>query len=124
MKKRWFGLILAGILAASCVFTSCDKGNEDSHNHETESVDSGKVTSGETAVVFTLQSAEGKAGEFVDVALTVDTTETINSVALYGLSYDADVLSFVGFVEWQEFEDTRCIIPGGFDEEKQASPFP
>ncbi len=126
MKKRWFGLILAGVLAASCVLVSCNKGdgNETAHNHDADEVGSENVTSSEASVVFTLHSAEGKAGEFVDVAVTVDTTETINSVALYELSYDADVLSFVGFVDWQEFEDTRCIIPGGFDDEKQVIALP
>lgn len=66
-------------------------------------------------VTFTIANITGKPGDIVDVEITVDSAAIINSIALYELTYDSSVLTFVGFTDYEEIE-SKCIFTGGFDE--------
>lgn len=62
----------------------------------------GLVSCGDTAetaypVEFVFSDAVGKAGEFVTVQLTVNSSTAANAVLLHELDYDEDVLEFVSF---------------------------
>ncbi len=65
------------------------------------------LAAGEDAV-FTLNAAEGRPGEIVDVIVTLKTTSAVNSIALSGIEYDADVLEFVGFAG---YDHLNTIMP-------------
>lgn len=66
-------------------------------------------------VTFTLSDAAEKPGETVTVAISVSSTTNINSVALYELTYDEDILTFNGFDNYDEIEE-KCFV-AGFDDE-------
>jgi len=70
-------------------------------------------------VVFALSNVAGKAGDTVEIDVTVNSLKVCNSVALYQLTYDANVLEFGGFSDYTEIEN-KCYFPGGFDDDKQA----
>lgn len=131
MKTKLLSLLLALLLGASAVFVSCadeetvpETDGESNAVVETisddESGTSGNDTVPSDGVRFTLHDVAGKPGNTVEIELDISTSVKINSVALYELVYDKEILTFKGFADWQEFEDTRCVIPGGVDESKQA----
>lgn len=145
MKTKSISLLLALILGASCSLVSCfgnDSGTVGETVGETNAAvetvgetnapaETAPETVGETeapaetdssetaGVNFTLRDAAGKPGDTVKVEINLQTTVEMNSVALYELTYDKDILTFKGFADWKDFEDTRCIIPGGFDDAKE-----
>ena len=142
MKTKLLSLLLALLLGASAAMVSCgnsgsavetagetkapvetvsDNGGETEEPEEETAEETSDETSDETTgVQFTLHDAVGKPGGTVEVEVDISTSVKINSVALYELTYDKDILTFKGFSDWQTFEDNRCVIPGGIDEEKQA----
>lgn len=71
------------------------------------------------AVTFRLSDAECKPGDRIHISVTVTSTENINSIALYNLSYDSSVLIFEGFDNYSEIE-SKCMFAGGMDEEKKV----
>ncbi len=73
----------------------------------------------ESEIVFTIGNATGKPGDFVEVEVSVESSAAINSIALYQLTYDTSVLTFAGFVDYDEIE-SKCIFKGGFDETNKA----
>ena len=69
----------------------------------------------ENDVNFVIGNVTGRPGDIVEVEITVDSVAIINSIALYELTYDSNVLTFVGFADYEEIE-SKCIFSGGFDE--------
>ncbi len=61
------------------------------------------------SVTVTLASVKGRPGETVTVLLTVKSTAPINSVALYELTYDSDILTFNGFANYKDIEK-KCFL--------------
>ncbi len=70
-------------------------------------------------VVFTLTDTKAEPGSVAEVELYVSSTVAFNSMAIYGLTYDTDVLSFRGFAEYDAIEE-KCLFKGGFDDETGA----
>lgn len=68
---------------------------------------------------FTLSSVSGRPGDAVKVKLHFKSEEKINSIAVFGISYNKDVLAFEGFEDYQHLEE-MTILPPSFDEEKMA----
>lgn len=66
------------------------------------------LATGEDAV-FTLNAAEGRPGEIVDVVVTLKTTSAVNSIALTGIEYDESVLEFVGFADYDHLQTLMPI---------------
>lgn len=72
-----------------------------------------------TDVNFQIGNITGKPGESINVAISVSSTTDINSIALYNLTFDSNVLTFEGFDNYNAIE-SKCLFSGGFDEEKQV----
>ena len=70
-------------------------------------------------VIFQITNSTGKPGETINVAISVSSTTEINSIALYNLTFDSNVLTFEGFDNYNDIE-SKCLFSGGFDEEKQV----
>ncbi len=66
------------------------------------------LAAGEDAV-FTLSNVSGNPGATVDVKVSLKTVSAVNSVALSGIEYDADVLEFVGFADYEHLETLMPI---------------
>ncbi len=66
--------------------------------------------------VFTFGETLGRPGETVKVAVTLENTETVNSIALHELTYDPSALTFAGFADYEAIE-AKCLFAGCFDEE-------
>ncbi len=71
-------------------------------------------------VNFELADTNAKVGGTVEVEITVDSREEMNSVALYELTYDADVLTFVEFTGFGEILTDSFFGTDGVDNEKQT----
>ncbi len=127
MKRRLLSVLLAMMLASSCMLASCGEDSPEvpeSKESSTETTlpaeqDKETASAETTPVVFTLQDAEGTPGGTVEVEVSIRAVSEINSVALHTLTYDKDILTFKGFADWEEFEENQCIFPHGFDEEKE-----
>ncbi len=63
----------------------------------------------ETDVVFRLGEGKGQPGETVRIPLTVQSSRKINSIAIYRLTYDTDLLEFVGFEDYEGIE-TKAFV--------------
>ncbi len=68
---------------------------------------------------FTLSEASGRPGDTVKITLSLKTEETVNSIALSGITYDKSIMTFTGFSDYEHIEDLT-ILPPTFDEEKMA----
>ena len=68
---------------------------------------------------FTLSEASGRPGDTVKITLSLKTEETINSIAISGITYDTSIMTFTGFSDYEHIEDLT-ILPPTFDEEKMA----
>lgn len=124
MKKRVLSILLALAMATSAFLVSCDEEKTpgaETKGNQTDAVDENPA---DAPVVFTLGNAEGKPGDVIEVALSLSTTVNINSVALYELTYDKDVLTFKGFADYEAFEEERCVFPGGFDDSMEVIVLP
>ncbi len=71
----------------------------------------------ETDVVFLLGKAKGKPGETIRVPVTVRSRVEVNSIAFYRLTYDKDLLEFVGFEDYGEMEKKAFV--SFFDSESE-----
>jgi len=115
--KKLLSFLLAAVFAAelavgSVAFAESEL-STDSYAYE-EAV----YASAESAqVMFTLGEAAVRPGEIAEVDVMVESTTEINSIALYDMTYDSDVFTFVGFGDIEAMEE-KCLFPGGFDEEK------
>ncbi len=65
-------------------------------------------------VTFTFGDVSGKPGELVNVDIRVSSEKAVNSLALYDLSYDKELLTFIGFDNYGDTE-AMCLFGGGFD---------
>ena len=127
MKRRLLSVLLAMMLASSCMLASCGGDSpevpesKESSTETTPPAEQDKETASAetTPVVFTLQDAEGTPGSTVEVEVSIRAVSEINSVALHTLTYDKDILTFQGFADGKSFEEKYCIFPNGFDEEKE-----
>jgi len=70
-------------------------------------------------VNFEIGNIAGKPGETINVAVSVSSISEINSIALYNLTFDSNILTFEGFDNYNDIE-SKCLFSGGFDEEKQV----
>lgn len=70
-------------------------------------------------VVFTMSASEADPGGTAEVTVSVNSSAEFNSLALFNLIYDKNVFTFDGFADY-EAADEKCMIPGGFDNEKEA----
>jgi len=70
----------------------------------------------EADVIFTLADVSGKPGETIEVEITVDSTEELNSIALHTLTYDPSILTFKGFSDTGAIE-AKCFL-SSFDEDE------
>ncbi len=68
----------------------------------------------ETAT-FTLSSANARPGETVEITLSLENSNLINSVALYDLTYDTERLTFAGFADYETLEE-KCAFGESFDD--------
>ena len=68
---------------------------------------------------FTLSEASGRPGDTVKITLSLKTEETVNSIAISGITYDKSIMTFTGFSDYEHIEDLT-ILPPTFDEEKMA----
>ena len=68
---------------------------------------------------FTLSEASGRPGDTVKTTLSLKTEETVNSIAISGITYDKSIMTFTGFSDYEHIEDLT-ILPPTFDEEKMA----
>ena len=101
--KRVLSLLLVFVMCVSSCFTA-----------------SAAVTVPSTAkAVFTMSSDSCYAGESVEVAISLACSEEINSIALSKFTYDADVLEFTVFADYEHIEDLT-ILPPTVDENKMA----
>ncbi len=64
---------------------------------------------------FAIGSVSGKPGDTVNVQITVASGTDLNSIALYQLTYDENVLTFEGFDNYGTIED-QCFL-AGFDDD-------
>ena len=78
----------------------------------TESLENAKA-------IFTLKEASGRPGDTVKITLSLKTEETINSIAISGISYDKSIMTFTGFSDYEHIEELT-VLPPTFDEEKMA----
>ena len=69
-------------------------------------------------VTFVMGAVEGKAGETVSVALSVESTAKWNSIALSAFTYDTEVLTFVGFENYDDIAENAFL--SSFDDDKGA----
>ncbi len=76
-----------------------------------------------SSVVFTISETEAAPGSTIAVEVTVESTTAFNSLALYNLNYDPDVLTFAGFSDYEEIE-AKCVFHGGFDDENEVIVLP
>lgn len=81
-------------------------------------VETDPVIPEEVQVEFNLSDASALTGNTVEVILSVNSKTEINSIALYELTYDPEVLTFMGFDDYQDFENDKCAFPNCFDSEK------
>ena len=68
---------------------------------------------------FTLSEASGRPGDTVKITLSLKTEETVNSIAISGITYDTSIMTFTGFSDYEHIEDLT-ILPPTFDAEKMA----
>ena len=68
---------------------------------------------------FTLGETSGRPGDTVKITLSLKTEETVNSIAISGITYDKSIMTFTGFSDYEHIEDLT-ILPPTFDEEKMA----
>ena len=68
---------------------------------------------------FTLSEASGRPGDTVKITLSLKTEETVNSIAISGITYDKSIMTFTEFSDYEHIEDLT-ILPPTFDEEKMA----
>ncbi len=81
---------------------------------ETEAPETEAPETDAPEAVFTLHDSYGNPGDTIEIELTIDSTAPINSIALYELTYDAEVLTFEGFADYEDIE-AKCDFAGGFD---------
>ncbi len=134
MKRKILSVLLALAMASSAFLVSCGEDKSpvaETNGAQTDAVDVNPTetdpeeeTPTDAPVVFTLSNTEGKPGDLIEVALSLSTTVNINSVALYELTYDKDVLTFKGFADYEAFEEERCVFPGGFDDSMEVIVLP
>lgn len=79
------------------------------------------ISEGEPEVVFSLDSLDAKAGSTLSIDLTLENTVLIDSVALFNLTFDADILTFEGFSDYEGIEGDCPLY--SFDEEKNIITF-
>jgi len=66
--------------------------------------------------VITLSDVTGRAGEIVKVVVSLRTEEVINTIGIKDITYDKDVLTFIGFSDHEELSSMSSL--SSFDEEK------
>ncbi len=74
-------------------------------------------------VQFTLGDVAAQAGDTVEVEITVDSKVEANSIALYELTYDADVLTFVEFTGFGDMITDSFFGTDGVDDEQKIIMF-
>ncbi|MBE6597921.1 MAG: hypothetical protein E7638_00600 [Ruminococcaceae bacterium] len=94
---------------------------EDGYTGNTHCLDCGvKLADGEvipaSGTIFTFHEAIGKPGEVIEVKISAESTDPINSIALFELSYDPSILTFVGFSDTEAAADKFFL--NAFDTEK------
>lgn len=71
-----------------------------------------------TDVMFVLGTVEGDPGETVSIELSVEGLAKWNSIAVSAFTYDTDVLTFVGFENYDEIAENAFL--SSFDNDKGA----
>ena len=111
--------------ASHCEFTALSAGSTTLTftTEDGQKTASCKVTVTEPVVnakaKFTLSEASGRPGDTVKITLSLKTEETVNSIAISGITYDKSIMTFTGFSDYEHIEDLT-ILPPTFDEEKMA----
>ena len=77
------------------------------------------VPPAEVSARFVLSGGMVRPGETVQVELFLSASVPVNSIAVSGITYDTDVLTFTGFSD-HEHIDELAALPPAFDEEKGA----
>ena len=111
--------------ASHCEFTALSAGSTTLTftTEDGQKTASCKVTVTEPVVnakaKFTLSETSGRPGDTVKITLSLKTEETVNSIAISGITYDKSIMTFTGFSDYEHIEDLT-ILPPTFDEEKMA----
>ncbi len=74
-------------------------------------------------VVFTLGDVAAQAGDTIEMEITVDSKVAANSIALYELTYDADVLTFVEFTGFGDMITNSFFGTDGVDNDQKIIMF-
>lgn len=69
--------------------------------------------------VFSLSDAKGRAGDTVELTLTLKCTQPANSFAVSNIIFDESVLEFEGFTEDERLSELT-VLPPMFDEKRMA----
>lgn len=109
MKRRILSVFFALFLCASACLISCDK--VDAPEETVQETEKPEAKPEAKPVQFTLGDVTGKPGETVEIELSISGSATFNSVALHEMVYDKDVLTFKGFSDTDDFEDSHCVLP-------------
>lgn len=64
---------------------------------------------GDYGVIFTLSNVSGMPGDTISVELSVESAVDINSIALYSFTYNTDILTFVGFENYETIADKAVL---------------
>lgn len=119
------GDLFGDCTASHCEFTALSAGSTTLTftTEDGQKTASCKVTVTEPVVnakaKFTLSEASGRPGDTVKITLSLKTEETVNSIAISGITYDKSIMTFTGFSDYEHIEDLT-ILPPTFDEEKMA----
>ena len=76
------------------------------------------IVSEKQSAVVSLSDAVGRTGEIVKVFVSLETDEAVNTIGIRDFEYDEDVLTFVGFSDYEDVVDMSVL--SSFDEEKMA----
>ncbi len=119
------GDLFGDCTASHCEFTALSAGSTTLTftTEDGQKTASCKVTVTEPVVnakaKFTLSETSGRPGDTVKITLSLKTEETVNSIAISGITYDKSIMTFTGFSDYEHIEDLT-ILPPTFDEEKMA----
>ncbi len=67
------------------------------------------VAAAEAQATYTFESVEVYPGNKVSIALSLETSETFNTIGMAAISYDEDVLEYVGY-EFNEKFSGKCML--------------
>ena len=69
------------------------------------------ISVADSKATFTFSDAKAKPGETVKVTLSLKTDVEVNSIAISNITYDSDVLEFIGFDDYSHIEDKCTLTP-------------